>query len=292
VESLTTDQTEEATPLPSAGTQESVPAPAAVSEIVIIENISTLERYITLMAEATKPETRQWFRGTRRSEYDLEPSLYRHPIVRDANALIELEWALLSDFRHRAPPFTTNIPTKDLEVLFLMQHFGVPTRLLDWSESPFVALFFALENARLKGSDAHDSSVWILNPIGLNSLAADLREGSNQVYGAYADELGGYQPRSEGRKVTERLPSALYGIHNSPRIVAQRGTFVIFGNDTTPMNKHPKLTGPDGIIRRIDIDKKAKGEMFAALTRMGVSDSVIYPDLDGLGREIKNHRGF
>lgn len=276
----------------SAIAPQPAPAPAISEHAIRIEKISNLERYITLMAAASKSDGRRWFRGTRKSEYDLEPSLYRHPTVKDANALIELEWTLLSDFRHRAPPFTTSIPTKDLEVLFLMQHFGVPTRLLDWSESPFVALFFALENARLKDADAHDASVWILDPIGLNALAADLREGSNQVYGAYSDELGGYQPRPEGRKVNERLPSALYGIHNSPRIVAQRGTFVIFGKDTTPMNKHPKLTGPEGIIRRIDIDKTAKREMFAALTQMGVSDSVIYPDLDGLGREIKNHRGF
>lgn len=273
-------------------TQNVLPDVTEITESKVIEKITNLERYLSLMMEITRSKGRFWFRGTRNSAYDLEPSLYRHPTVKDANALIELEWTLLSDFRHRAPPFTTHIPTKDLEVLFLMQHFGVPTRLLDWSESPFVALFFALENARLKDADTHDASVWVLDPIGLNSLAAEFREGSDRVYGAHADELGGYEPRPEGKRVTQRLPSALHGIHNSPRIVAQRGTFVVFGKDTIPMNKHPKLNGVDSIIRRVDIDKAVKRDMFEALTNMGVSDSVIYPDLDGLGREIKNYRGF
>lgn len=286
------DLLEEAKAVALLDAQNSLPESLDVVEVQVIEKITCLERYMSLMAAETKLGRRPWFRGAKKSSYDLLPSLYRHPTTKDANALSELEWTLLSDFRHKGPPFTTALPVKDLDLLFLMQHFGVPIRLLDWTESPFVALFFALENSRSKNSDADDASVWILDPVGLNSLAADLREGSDQVYGAYAAELGAYQPRPEGKRLTERLPSALYGIHNSPRIVAQRGTFVIFGKDTTPMNKHPKLNGHDKIIRRIDIDKMAKREVFADLTGMGVSDSMIYPDLDGLGREIKNLRGF
>lgn len=275
-----------------ADTQALLEAPIVppVSVAPVCDKITSLASYMSLMAGMTNSGSRFWFRGTRESRHDLEPSLFRHPSIKDANKLIELEWALLSDFRHKAPPFTTSLPKDDLEVLFLMQHFGVPTRLLDWSESPFVALFFALENARQ--DESHDASVWILNPVTLNSLAANLREGSDQIYGAYAAELASYKPRAEGIKLTEKLPSALFGIHNSPRIVAQRGTFVIFGKDTTPMNKHPLLKDREDIIKRIDIDKTAKRKMFLELANMGVSDSVIYPDLDGLGREIKNYRGF
>jgi hypothetical protein len=261
-----------------------------IPEAQTIKKISSLAEYMSLMSGMTKSENRFWFRGTRKSIYDLEPSLFRHPSIKDANKLIELEWGLLADFRHKAPPFTTSLPRDDLGLLFLMQHFGVPTRLLDWSESPFVALFFALENARQ--DEAHDASVWILNPVNLNSLAANLREGSNQIYGAYAPELANYKPRADGNKLIEKLPSALFGIHNSPRIVAQRGTFVIFGKDIIPMNRHDMLKDREDIVKRIDIDKEAKRQMFFELTNMGVSDSVIYPDLDGLGREIKNYRGF
>ncbi len=257
----------------------------------LVETIESLQQYMTIVSGLANSAQKLWYRGTQKSNYNLEPSLYRHPTVNDANDLIELEWTLLSDFRHRAPPFSERLPTEDLELLFLMQHFGVPTRLLDWTESPFVALFFALENARKPGAEQDDAAVWILDPIALNSLAADQREGSDQIYGAYASELDAYKPRPEGKNLKERLPSAMYGIHNSPRIVAQRGTFVIFGKDTTPMDQHPRLRDGD-VVRRLDIIADKKSEMYNDLVNMGVVDSVVYPDLDGLSRELRNYRGF
>lgn len=271
---------------------EAVAQPVAVVESPVVETVTSLQGYMALISQLANVGPKLWFRGTRKASYSLVPSLYRHPTIVAANDLIELEWALLSDFRHRAPPFSSSLPTENLELLFLMQHFGVPTRLLDWTESPFVALFFALENAREPGSAADDSAVWILDPVALNSLAADQREGSNQIYGAYAPELEAYKPRSQGKNLKERLPSAMFGIHNSPRIVAQRGSFVLFGKDTDPMNRHPKLNGDTQLVRRIDIQADVKMDMFRELVSMGVADSVIYPDLDGLGREIKNYRGF
>ena len=259
--------------------------------IAPLQTITKMADFLALVSELTSSGSPLWFRGVRNAAYDLEPSLYRHPTTKGSNDLIELEWSLLSDFRHRAPPFSDRLPKEDLEMLFLMQHYGVPTRLLDWSESPLVSLFFALENARQSGGSDHDAAFWILDPVGLNSLAADHREGSNQIYGADADELGGYKPRPEAKRLKEILPSAMFGIHNSPRIVIQRGTFVIFGKDTTPMNRQAKIVSSN-TLRRVDIAKDAKDKMFSELFSMGVSDSAIYPDLDGLGRELRNRRGF
>ena len=88
------------------------------------------------------------------------------------------------------------------------------------------------------------------------------------------------------------LPLAIHGIHNSQRIVAQRGSFTIFGRDTTALNRSAKLSGPDGVIKQVRIAARAKREMFEDLYNIGVADSVVYPDLDGLGREIRNRRGF
>jgi hypothetical protein len=255
------------------------------------KTVATMADFLALVSDLTSNSGPLWFRGVRNAALDLEPSLYRHPTIKEANTLIDLEWNLLSDFRHRAPPFSERLPKDDLEMLFLMQHYGVPTRLLDWSESPLVSLFFALENARQRGGGDHDAAVWVLDPVGLNSLAADQREGSDQIYGADADELGAYKPRSDPKKLKVISPSAMFGIHNSPRIVAQRGTFVIFGKDTAPMNRQAKIMS-SSILRRIDITKDAKGKIFSDLFNMGLADSAIYPDLDGLGRELRNRRGF
>jgi len=271
-------------------------APPVVAPIVsapVVATVHSLAEFAAATMAETKGGIQRWFRGTRSASHKLVPSLYRHPTVLEPNGLIELEWELLSNFRQQAPPFVGNIPAKELELLFLMQHYRVPTRLLDWSENPFVALFFALENCRDERSgEETDAAVWLLDPIKMNSIATTGQEGEARIFGAFADELDGYRPRREGRAVNRLLPLAIYGIHNSPRIVAQRGTFTIFGKDITPIESSDKISGVDGCVKKIIVDRNCKTEVFTDLFGVGISDSVVYPDLDGLGRELRNRRGF
>jgi hypothetical protein len=179
-----------------------------------------------------------------------------------------------------------------MDLLFFMQHHGVPTRLLDWSENPYIALFFSLEVALLeRDADAVDSAVWMLDPIALNEIAFHNNEGNNRVLSARDDLLNAYKPNSP-TKTSGRYPIAMYGVHNSRRIVAQRGVFVLFGSNICAINKDTALVDHDGLLHKLIIDKAAKKSIVRALFNMGVTDSVIYPDLDGLGREIKNRLGF
>jgi hypothetical protein len=110
----------------------------------VMSTVSSVKEFADLLIDAVGSGNKFWFRGTRDSTHKLIPSLYRHPTVHGADRLIDLEWQLLSEFRHQAPPFASKMPSDNLELLFLMQHYGVPTRLLDWTENPFIALFFAL----------------------------------------------------------------------------------------------------------------------------------------------------
>lgn len=259
----------------------------------IVNTVGSVKDFAALMVEATRGGNRRWFRGTRDCTYQLVPSLYRHPKIKSPDCLIDLEWELLSQFRHEAPPFAGKLPAEHLELLFLMQHYGIPTRLLDWTENPFIALFFALENARQeRPGEEKEATVWLLDPIRLNTIAYSNIENSNRVYGAYARELGGYQPSQDSKRVSMLLPLAIHGVRNSQRIVAQRGSFTIFGRDTTAIDQSPKLSGPEGVIKQVRVAAGAKKEMFEDLFNIGVADSVVYPDLDGLGREIRNRRGF
>lgn len=279
-------------PGPAVTEIETLASAPAGTTAVELPRITSLREFMMLVSDLNAGGRQLWFRGARRVGYHLEPSLYRHPTVKDANKLIELEWELLSDFRHRAPPFMKALPTDNLDLLFLMQHFGVPTRLLDWTENPLIALFFALENARDPAALVEDASVWVLDPIELNKRALNNREGSDRIVGGNRNDLNGYLPHEEGRQVPMKLPIALYGVFNSPRIVAQRGGFVLYGKQTTPMDQQPEMSGLNGVIRKIPIAKEVKRAAFMELFSMGVSDSVIYPDLDGLGREIRNRQGF
>jgi hypothetical protein len=91
----------------------------------------------------------------------------------------------------------------------------------------------------------------------------------------------------------QNQPVAIYGAHNSARIVAQQGVFTIFGRDTTPMEQIFRKGGfPAGSLTKIIIPRSAIVRMRRSLLNNGITESVVFPDLEGLAREIKRVFGF
>jgi hypothetical protein len=89
------------------------------------------------------------------------------------------------------------------------------------------------------------------------------------------------------------FPIALYGAHNSQRIVAQRGVFVVFGRQVMSMERIYEKEGfPQGSLRKFAIPKAKLPAFYEAILRHGLGDSVVFPDLDGLAREIKREFKF
>ena len=78
-----------------------------------------------------------WFRGHGDKSWRLEPALSRQD-------KLAAEIQLMKRFKQNAFQFLPHVPQGEWEWMFLMQHYGVPTRLLDWTESPLVGLYFAL----------------------------------------------------------------------------------------------------------------------------------------------------
>jgi len=111
-----------------------------------------------------------WFRGHRDARWKLRPSLYRYPPC--ARPIRRLEDEIRQEFIVRAPSLGPERPQSSWEWYFLMQHCGAPTRLLDWTESALIALYFAVRDK----SDQADSAVWVLEPWKLNTHVADLNE--------------------------------------------------------------------------------------------------------------------
>jgi len=255
-----------------------------------IKSLSQFANFVTEKASENKP---LWYRGVRDGHnHKLTPSLFRHAATKTAEGFRTLENDLMSLFQHRAPPFVGGLTADPMELLFMMQHHGIPTRLLDCSENPFVALFFALEVALWeRPGEEKDAAVWIIDPVVLNKVAFENIENNDRILAANDDLLNSYLPSNPVRNAG-RLPVAMFGIHNSRRIVAQRGVFVLFGSSFKSMEDEEKITGQEGLLHKLIIEKEAKREIAKALFNMGVTDSVIYPDLDGLGREIKNGKEF
>lgn len=107
-----------------------------------------------------------WFRGQDRENGPL-PKLFRPPGCDEFN--------LTRMFRERAGAFGNTPETDRLDKwLFLMQHYGAATRLLDWTESPLIALYFALKSYSqlpTQQKPLQAPRVWALNPLALNQLS-------------------------------------------------------------------------------------------------------------------------
>src|SRR2546425_4816609 len=109
--------------------------------------VKSLTEFTALVEKqlATSKGGELWHRGCADFANDfLSPGLYRHPTTTDTKDLLELEMKMLSRFQQRSIPFVDQQLQADWERLFYMQHFAIPTRLLDWTENPFIALYFAL----------------------------------------------------------------------------------------------------------------------------------------------------
>lgn len=236
-----------------------------------------------------------WFRGNQRSQFKLVPSLYRHPTTKTETDFRKLERDLMARFRQRSIPYHSRDLRDDWEALFFMQHYGVPTRLLDWTENPLVALHFALMLSR--GSVACRAStpaiVWVLDPFAWNRAALHHVSYRDGPLTAGDDNLKGYVPALPTGTAMSEFPVALYGAHNSPRIVAQQGAFTIFGASRRPMEK---LIGtgrfPSSALSCIITHPARIASMRNSLLNLGITETVVFPDLDGLARETKRYFGF
>ena len=214
-----------------------------------------------------------WFRGHTDSHWSLVPSIYRPP-HHELN-----EHQLRYDFHRRAHPFlteTTYQPDTEFDWYFLMQHYGLPTRLLDWTESALIALFFATRKANRPGNRA----VWVLNPWKLNELVADIGDvipsPKDAAIQSYLTPVWSYLD-------LPKYPLALKPPYNSKRLASQRGAFTIHGLRKRGLEGYAELQPH---LVRIIIPQSSVATIRRELTTAGMVESVIFPDLSGLCREI------
>lgn len=257
-----------------------------VKTTITKEKITNLATYVNLVSELhnisglTQATSQLWFRGQDNHDWKLLPTIYR------SRNLNYFEREMIRDFKLLTNELIRKIPTNELEWMFLMQHYGLPTRLLDWTESHLVALYFSILNY----SNTCDSSVWVLHPWSLNALSLGKKTIPTSSYPGLTEYTLG-EPHLHNRKVVGHLPIAIRPIRNSARIVAQKGTFTVHGNHVMPLDKIiEEQNSKDGnkiFLHSLTIDGGSKLKILKELYLAGISYSVLFPEVQGICNDIK-----
>lgn len=225
-----------------------------------------------------------WFRGQRCASWALEPGIFRLDLLKD-------EDEIRAEFIRRAEQYVDErIPNDFWGWYFVMQHYGAPTRLLDWTDSALVALFFALSCPLVDYRATEDAAVWVLDPMWLNRivlnhdniLATDHEAAKKYLARPYAWING-----NADTYIRQELPAAIDPPHVARRVSVQRSHFVIFGHDRDGLTRIGDQK--DARLRRILVDKDYTPRMRADLGTLGITETSIFPDLKGLSDELTRY---
>jgi hypothetical protein len=232
-------------------------------------NVNSLDHFLKIASHlnygpvATVPYL---FRGQSNHAWSLQPTLTRElsgSFSEDAALLIEQDCKRkFIEQAHLHIPFAL-LPTadKDTEWWAIMQHHSAPTRLLDWTASPFVAAYFAaVENWEI------DGVLWLFHAKTL--IESTLKNANSQI------QLNLYRAEKP-----------------SSRIIAQQGAFVycnkllanfeeILDELLTPVH----YECGEEVLRKVIIPKELKPQLMRHLQIMNITASSLFPGLDGLGR--------
>jgi hypothetical protein len=241
-----------------------------------------------LYAHSWKEDLRRFrsdfaFRGMARATHNLQTSLKRLE-----GDYAELEGHLLRNLRKYA--HRDAVPGDSIwNWLALAQHHGLPTRLLDWTYSPYVALHFATEDLEQYNSDG---VIWCVDFVKTNHLlpgklkALLKKEGSNaftvEMLNKVAPSLEGFEKIHPADFVVFFEPPSL-----DDRIVNQYALFSMMSNPSADLDLW--LKDKPGLYRRIIIPHTLKWEVRDKLDQANITERVLFPGLDGLSRWLKRH---
>ena len=289
--------------------------------------IDNFEGYLKTVRDEL-PAVRKYFRGQSKrasSGYRLLPSLgrYAHLRAKTPFALEQLEREVLDCFRNHLVTYVQHLPQSDWEALAIAQHHGLPTRVMDWTTNPLVALYFAIRKTHTDDTGKPmDSAVYVL--VSQPSRYADLKRNQRPLvtpvgdtFTTPANDDGGYEEfalDTLGSTVLEDYVGASNEVVSAKvepetteataaAIDVVRSPFEITENVIyDPPHISPRMRAQDSVLLacyqplealeekdylEIVIKHEAHDDIRHRLEQYGVFDRQLFPDLDGIAKWLK-----
>ena len=280
--------------------------------ITLIDNL-----YKKLHVNALYDEDILFFRGQKNSNFSLLPSIARPTGSRE---LILQEYRMVNEFLYRKPKEFEGMKSS-FNILAKMQHYGLPTRLLDITKNPLVALYFASETTKEKGR-YQDGEVFFFE-----SSSRDIKYSSSidaiLLSSYYKSPLHDFSTIADMIFDDERIEKLIteYGMKDKSleflakrmkdwaivlpdyyddRQIRQSSAFIIFPNILSRAKWHDEITYGvepeiadiknticENMMCRILIDAKSKERIRAQLSRININEEFLFPDMDSVADNIR-----
>ena len=282
--------------------------------------IENFEEYLKIIRKEL-PGGRKYFRGQARRTsvgYSLKPSIgrYGHLLPESLRERDELERGVMEVFSNHLVAHVQHLPRDDWETLAIAQHHGLPTRFMDWTENPLVALYFAVRETKRDDGEPLDSSVYVLisdptrytdftrkqyervRPVGDTATTTVQEKSGYAAFGVEGldDEDKMYDVEEnaeddeplEGKESEEARAPHPFEIrenviyhppHISPRMRAQDSVLLAFHQPFEALEDRDWL--------EIVIRHNAHDDIRRRLDQYGVFDRQLFPDLDGIAKWLR-----
>ena len=231
--------------------------------------ITSVTDFITALKKRDSIFFKTVYRGQANFAWPLIPSFYRLPVIVNDNSVEDvipnytiLEQTILDNFRSQGASLLRQYEIKsDLDLMVVAQHHGLPTRLLDWTDNPLYALYFAVEDESIV-EDAH-------------------------VFEFLSYKIDSYRSIGEKYFCDETKFSFVVPQYLNERVKAQGSCFTLH-----PLFKKTEiidlitLLNSENSINTFLIKKEDKQNIRLELDKLNINTFTIYPDLDGLARKI------
>jgi hypothetical protein len=241
--------------------------------------VSSLSDFFGVFHSLLEPNRLFWFRGHSDLSYRLAPSALRYDehIRRDRALTLIAEMKRFLEMKLPRPP----APDNDLGWMQVAQHYGLSTRLLDWTQNAAVALFFAC--AKEPNSDG---LVAILNPIELNQTTDRKSprvfnfERDSEIIKPYFKLNGRLNAR--GKRTIAIAPT-----WNNERIALQQGAFTLHGSRNFDLNRYQASS-----LFYVPILREHKASLLNELERVGIGEMFIFPEPEHVCSHLRRTAGL